>query len=169
MSSEPQPLPPDPEEAPLSLDDAPPGGSFFDKVGPHAPMILLASSVVGLISIFLPLQSISVPGLSANSPNVFLPWQGKLCLVGYLALGALGGLVLGKVIVLQKPYGLGALITAGVVLLLALWILFAVSRSGGGIPGLVEVSTGVGCYINLLAALAVTGAAVIVAKTAKVF
>ncbi len=126
------------------------GGAFLDQIGPHASKILIGAAVLGLISIFIPLASFM--GISISLLD---SWQGKVCLAGYIGIGALGGVMLAQAPILNKNLVFGALGAGGLVLLLALWVLFQVAAFA--------------TVLNLLACLVAVGASVILAKQAKVF
>src|SRR5262245_17060520 len=83
---------PDPTPAPPTPPHVP-GGSLLDKLAPHALYILIGAAAVGLISCFLPAVSISAGGFSASASAVQF-WHGKLCLVAYIGVGVMAGLML---------------------------------------------------------------------------
>ena len=134
------------------------------KAGPLAPMILLAAAGLGLVAMFLPAVTVSVLGTS-QSLAVFRDWRGKLDLLGYVAVAVMAATMLKSS---SPPKGrvLACLIIAGVALLLAVWLPLSV----GGMKSLgsaVSVSTGIGCYANILAAVAMAAGAAVLAKREK--
>jgi len=144
---------------------------WLEKAGPHAPKILLGAAAMGLISLFLPAVTVSFLGTS-QSVNGFSAWQGKLGLVAYLGVGVLAGLILKKDFAPVRNQLLACLITAGVALVLAVWLMLAVGRApvSAGLPDVgLSVSTGFGAYLNILASLVLVGGATIQAKRAKLF
>jgi len=140
------------------------GQSFVEKFGPHAPKILLGAAVLGLISVFLPAVTISIFGHS-ESVSVFRDWRGKFCLVGYVAVGVMAGMMLKGELATARTKVLACLISAGVVLVLAIWLPLAISSVTFGDA----VQTGFGNYVNIIAALILAGGAALQAKRAGVF
>jgi hypothetical protein len=158
----------DPPSAP------PPAASPMAKLAPLAPQILIGSAVVGLISCFLPAVTVSVLGVS-KSVAVFEDWRGKLGLVAYVGVGVMAFQMMTKKVA-PRPQLLAVLITSGVAVLLALMLLVSVgnatgSAGGGPAAELLKsgVKTGIGCYLDLLASLAMAGGAVVLAKQEKLF
>lgn len=175
MAGEPDPaLPAEPTPP---APPGPAGGSFLDKVGPHALKIMLGAAVVGAISCFLPamtssvdasLESLGVGVRGGSSPGPWKDWRGTICLLGYIGIAVMAGMMLQKQLPYAKQLTLASLITAGVVALMAFLFLLAISNSS--VSGLgISVSTGIGTYLNFLAALVVVAGAVIQAKRAKLF
>ena len=153
MASAPDPTPPAPPTPPVPPPA--PSGSVFDQMAPHATKIMLGAAVLGVICAFLPL--VSFLGVSAA---VFRATEGTIGLIGYVAVGVLAGLMLQNPnLPSAKQLSLAALITAGVVALLALILLIRV----------IGEAAGIGAYLNVLAALALVAGAVVQAKKAKVF
>jgi len=155
----------------LESSQAPSEQSFAEKVGPHATKVMLGAAVVGLIAVLLPAATISILGGSVSAKGVDST-QGKLALVAYIAVGIMAGLLLRTPdLSSAKNLSLACLCTAGVAALMALWLLIDVGRSAGAaVPGMgVEVKTGIGAYLNVLASLALVTGAVFQAKKEKVF
>jgi hypothetical protein len=142
---------------------AAPGQSLVEKAGPHAPKIMLGAAVLGLVAVFLPAVTVTISALNVSeSVSVVQDWRGKLCLVAYVGVGVLAGLMLKEA---SRPKALAALIAAGVAVLLAVWLLLSVGSVGLG----AAVKTGFGVYVNILAAAALTAGAALQAKRAGVF
>jgi hypothetical protein len=132
-----------------------PGASFLDTIKPHALKIAAGASGVGVIATFLPLVSLGFLSIA-----VIDAWQGVLCLIGYVGVGVMAGLILLKKVPSARPLVLASLITAGVVALLATWLFLRFLFS--------EVSPGFGAFLNFLAALVLAAAAVLEAKKEKI-
>jgi len=146
----------------------PSGASPLAKLFPLAPQILIGAAVVGAISVFLPGISISIPmvGLS-ESKMVVNNWRGIGGLLAYIAVGVVAFQMMSKKVAPRKQV-LGVLIASGVAALLAVLYLAAVSDASGGAFGS-AVKTGIGAYLNLIAAIALIGGAVVLAKREKLF
>jgi hypothetical protein len=147
--TEPTPATPVPPPVPVAAP------RLLDAIKPHALKIAAGASAVGLISTFLPLVS-----LGFLSVAVVDAWQGVLCLLGYVGVGVLAGLILLKKVPSARPLVLASLITAGVVTLLASWVFLRVLFS--------ELSPGFGAFLNFLAAFVVAAAVVLEAKKEKI-
>jgi hypothetical protein len=130
--------------------------------------------VLGILATFLPLISVSMNlgGLKASqSALVVQDWRGVICLLGYGAAVAL-------VFFLYPPSGQvkrelvwAALGVGGLVSLLALWlVMLACSGSTSvAVLGSFSVSPGIGAFLNVLSAAAVTAGGVLKAREAKLF
>lgn len=143
--------------------------TLVEKVGPHATKIMLGAAVVGLVSVLLPAVMIEGEKLAVTTRGVE-GLQGKLGLLCYLAVGVMTGLMLRKPdMPSAKNLSLGCLCCAGVTALMALWLLIDIGRapkiSGFGI----EIKTGIGPYLNILASLVLAAGSVFQAKKEKVF
>lgn len=136
--------------------------SLVDKIAPHAPKILLGACDLGLISVFLPLATLSFGDFS-TSFSVVQDWRGKLGLVAYVGVGVMAGMMLNNELAGKRSQILACFIATGVAALLAVWLMFSVSGLGVG-----TVSTGFGAFVNILAALAATGASAVLAKRAQI-
>jgi hypothetical protein len=147
--TEPTPTSPTPPPVPVAAPQ------LLEAIKPHALKIALGASGVGLISTFLPLVS-----LGFLSVAVIDAWQGVLCLLGYVGVGVMAGLILLKKVPSARPLVLASVITAGVVALMASWMFLRLLFS--------EVSPGFGAFLNFLTALVVTAATVLEAKKEKI-
>ena len=135
-----------------------PTNDLVAKYGPTAPTVLLGAAAVGLISCFLPAVTVSVPSLGvSDSFAVFQDWRGKLCFVGYIAAGVMAFRMLKNTP--AKNEVLGSLITAGVVVLIAVWLLDN-ARHQSSFAAL-AASIGIGCYLNALAGIVLAGGAAV--------
>jgi peptidoglycan/LPS O-acetylase OafA/YrhL len=153
MAEEPAPTPP--AEPTPPAPPAAPGGSLLDQMAPHATKIMLGAAVLGVICAFLPLVS-----FLGTSAAVFRATEGTIGLIGYVGVGVLAGLMLQNPnLPSAKQLSLAALITAGVVALLAIILLIRV----------IGEAAGIGAYLNVLAALALVAGAVVQAKKVKLF
>lgn len=152
---------------------SPPAESPMAKLAPLAPQIMIGAAVVGLISCFLPAITVSVLGIS-KSVAVFEDWRGKLGLVAYIGVGVMAFQMMTKKAAPRNQL-LAALVTSAVAALLAVMLIVSVGNATGSVNGpgaeLLKsgVKTGIGCYLNLLAAVVMTGGAVLVAKQEKLF
>lgn len=149
------------------------GQSLIEKVGPHATKVMIGAAAVGLVAAFLPAVTVTMSFLgttASESAAVWRDWRGKLDILGYVGVGVMAGMMLRRPdLASAKRLALACLITSGVVLLLAVWLPLSIS-GGGDIPkDLARVSIGFGCYLNILAALALAGASALQAKRAGVF
>ena len=135
------------------------GTSLVDKIGPHAPKILIGGAVLGLISVFLPAVTVSFLGFS-ETISVVRDWRGKLCLVGYISVGVMAAMMLKGDLATARKKVLACLITSGVVLLLAIWLPLTLSN----ITAADVVKTGSGIYVNIVAAAVLSGGAALQAK-----
>jgi hypothetical protein len=138
------------------------GDPFLEKVGPHAPKIMLAACALGLIAAFLPAVTVSLLGVS-ESVAVWRDWRGKLALLGYVGVGVMAARMLRRELP-DRVQVLACAITAGVVMLLALWLPLSIRGSELGSA----VSMGIGVYINILAGLGLAAGAVLQARRSKV-
>ena len=136
---------------------------FLEKVGPHAPKIMLVACALGLIAAFLPAVTVSLLGVS-ESVAVWRDWRGKLALVGYAGVGVMACLMLKREFADRRQV-IACAIAAGAVLLLALWLPLNIRGSGLGSA----VSMGIGVYVNMLAGLGLAGGAAIQARRSKAF
>lgn len=140
------------------------GSSLIEQFGPHAPKIMLGAAVLGLIAVFLPAVTVTLFGYS-ETISVVRDWRGKLGLVGYVAVGVMAGMMLkSDDLAAARKKVLACLITAGVCLLLAIWLPLTVSN----IASADVVKVGYGNYVNIFAALVLTGGAALQAKRAGV-
>lgn len=140
--------------------------------------LLAIGGLVGVLAVFLPLMSLSIQLQTPGGANLFggkggvnLPavstshsvlvvgdWRGTLCLVGYLAALALAFVLYPPGGLSQKTLGWAGAGVGALIALLALWLLVsALSGSSGlaGFGGTLQVSVGVGAFLNLLAGAAV--------------
>lgn len=140
-----------------------PGVSLLDKVSPHAPKVVVGAAVLGLIAVFLPAATVSLLGQS-ESVSVLADWRGRLGLLGYLVVGVMTGQALKKGAAMPRAQVRACLIIAGGVAGLAVWLLLVVGTSGFG----AAVTTGLGCYVNALAGLALAAGAALQARRAGV-
>jgi hypothetical protein len=119
----------------------------------------MISAIVGVISTFLPLITISIGGRSVSA-SVLQDTRGVLCLLCYAAIIALS-FFLYQQSSAQNQRGLlyGVLAAAGVAILLALLLLIDAMR----------VSVGIGTILNFLAAIGVGVGAFMKAKEDRLF
>lgn len=146
--------------------------SLIDTVGPHATKVMLGAAAVGLIAAFLPAVAVTISvfgSTTTESLAVWRDWRGKLDLLAYIAVGVMAGWTLRKPDRPVKKLALACLITAGVALLLAAWLPLSISGNTGVAKELASISIGLGCYVNVLAALALAVGAALQAKRADVF
>lgn len=137
--------------------ELPPAASPLAKAEAVADKAMMAAGAFGVVSVFFPALTLG----AFLSVAVVGDWRGKLCLLGYLAVGVLGFL-LGRRAAAARGRVLAALATAAVVLLLAVWLLVVVTGAGVG-------SVGIGVYLNLAAAMLLVAAAALKAKQARLF
>jgi hypothetical protein len=158
-----------------------PLAAWYGRLGLSGKILGIAA-LVGIIATFLPSLTVSVdvpalkgvataPGVNTSrSVMVLDDWRGKIELVGFIGALALA-------FVLYPPNGLAqnqkplcwvGVGVGGTLALLALWLLIAVMTAGGGIDmgalGSVKSSAGLGAYVTLLAALAVSAGAFLKAR-----
>jgi hypothetical protein len=136
--------------------------------------LLAIGGLVGVIAVFLPLLSMSMqmPALGANvgkaavnlpavassqSVMVLRDWRGVLCLLGYLAAGALAFVLYPPNGLRQKALGWAGLGVGAFISLLALWLLVLALNGSGGAMGFggLQITVGIGAILNLLAGAAV--------------
>ena len=137
--------------------------SFMEKVGPHAPKVMLAACAFGLLAAFLPAVKVTILEQS-QSFAVWRDWRGKLALLGYVGVAVMAVLMMKHAVASRKQV-IACVATAGVVVLAALWLPLSIGSAGFG-PA---VSMGVGVYVNILAAVALATGAAIQAKRSKLF
>jgi hypothetical protein len=137
--------------------------SFMEKVGPHAPKVMLAACAFGLLAVFLPAVKVTILEQS-QTLAVWRDWRGKLALLGYAGVAVMAVMML-KHAVASRKQAIACAATAGVVLLAALWLPLSIGSAGFGSA----VSMGVGVYVNILAAAALATGAAIQAKRSKLF
>lgn len=180
MSNEPVPVP-----ASNSLQP------WFSRLG-LSGMLLLFGGVAGLISMALPLISVSMEmgsgmgnamemlggkaagmGMNFNvskSVKVIENWRGVICLLGYL-----GAIVLSFVLFQVKPVNprtlfWSGLAVGGLITLFAVWLLILsmdTGKIGAQGVGMIKASMGLGVFLNLLAGLAVLAGGFMKAKEEK--
>jgi hypothetical protein len=138
--------------------------STVEKLGGYAPVVMLGACALGLVSLFLPAVTVSFLGLS-ESVAVFRDWRGKLALLGYVGVAVMAGRMM-RDTESPKQQVTACLTLAAVVALLAIWLPLSVSSGGGTLAS--AIKTGIGCYVNIAAALAMVGGAVVLAKREKV-
>lgn len=147
--------------------------SLIERVGPHATKIMVGVAVVGLVSVFLPAVTVTISFLGSStteSLGVWRDWRGKLDLLAYIAVAVMAGMMIRKPNTpAAKKLALPCLITSGVALLLAVWLPLSISGSGGISKELASISIGLGCYLNILASLALAAGAALQAKRTNVF
>jgi hypothetical protein len=140
------------------------------KVGPHATKAVLGAAALGLVAAFLPAVTMTFKlfgSTVSETLGVWQDWRGKLALLAYLGVGAMAGLMLWKPGGPARKLSLACLVTSGVAVLLAVWLPLSI---GGGIdPELGGITVGVGCYVNVLASLALAAGSALQAKRANVF
>ena len=141
------------------VDHPPSAPSPLSKAEAVSGKIMVASGAFGVVCAFLPAFTLG----AVVSIAVARDWRGKLCLLGYVAVAVLG-VLLGRVpdARLARTKARAALVTAGVVVLMAVWLLIVVS-------GVESVSVGSGAYLNVAASLALAGGAALKAKQARLF
>jgi hypothetical protein len=139
------------------------GESFIEKVGPHAPKVMLAACVFGLFAMFLPAVKLTILEQS-QSIAVWQDWRGKLALLGYIGVAVMAAMMLKDAIATRRQV-IGCAATAGAVLLCAVWLPLSITTAGFGS----SVSLGVGVYVNILAAVGLATAVAIQAKRSKLF
>jgi hypothetical protein len=147
--------------------------ALVERLGPHATKVMVGAAAVGVVAAFLPAVSMTLTFLgttTSESVGVWRDWRGKLDLLAYLGVGVIA------VTMIRKPnapagkkLALASLIAAGVAVLAAVWLPLSV-RGGIDIPNdLGSISIGFGCYLNVLAALALAAGSALQAKRANVF
>jgi hypothetical protein len=137
--------------------------SFIEKVGPHAPKVMLAACAFGLLAMFLPAVRVTILEPS-QSVAVWRDWRGKLALLGYIGVAVMAVMMLKHAMASRKQV-IACAATAGVVLLTALWLPLSITTAGLGSA----VSLGIGVYVNILAAVAMATGAAIQVKQSKLF
>jgi hypothetical protein len=139
------------------------GESFIERVGPHAPKVMLAACAFGLFAMFLPAVKVTILEQS-QSFAVWGDWRGKLALLGYVGVAVMAVMMLKHAVATRKQV-IACAATAGVVLLAALWLPLSITSAGFGS----SVSLGIGVYVNILSAVAMGTGAAIQAKRSKLF
>ena len=154
--------------SPAQLTPAPavqPLAAWFARLGVSGKILGIAA-VVGIIGTFLPAMTVDAPAfkglgktgasLGINSPMVLDDWRGKLGILGFVT-------ALVFVFVLYPPRGLVqkslcwvAVGVGALVSVLQLWLLIAAINAGDLSVLGIKVSPGVGVFVTLLAAVAVT-------------
>jgi hypothetical protein len=152
--------------------------------------LLAIGGLVGVIAVFLPLLSMSMqvqmpegakllggksgvnlPAVSSSqSVMVVSNWRGVLCLLGYLAALALAIVLYPTNGLAQKALGWAGAGVAGVVALLALWLLILAFNGSAGMTGFggsFQVTVGIGAILNMLAAAAVAAGGFLKAREEK--
>src|SRR5262245_45906743 len=104
--------------------------SFIEKVGPHAPKVMLAACAFGLLAMFLPAVKLSVLGQS-QSFVVWADWRGKLAMLGYIGVAVMAVMMLKDALASRREV-IGCAATAGVVLLAAVWLPLSIMSAGFG-------------------------------------
>ncbi|HUR53189.1 MAG TPA: hypothetical protein VMZ71_03605 [Gemmataceae bacterium] len=145
------------------------GASDVAQYGALAPQILIGAAVIGILSVFLPGIVVSQPaeGVSVSRMPVN-DWRGIGCLIAYIGVGVVAAQMLSKKVSPPREQLIGVLIGAGLAAVFAVLFLVAVSNASGSFVDS-AVKTGIGAYLNLTAAVAAIGGAVILAKREKAF
>jgi hypothetical protein len=160
------------------MNDSPspqPSDSFVARLG-KSGLLMGIGAVIGVISVFLPLVSMSVDmGGMMNfrgSAMVIDDWRGKAGIAGYIAAIVLTILLFPPQGRPKKELSAAAIGVGVAVALLALWLLAAALNSGGADLmgfGNARVGVGIGAIINLLAGAAVLAGAVLKAREERLF
>jgi hypothetical protein len=148
--------------------------------------ILAIGGLVGVLAVFLPLLSMSMPTLagtsgfggkgavnvqvvsSSQSVMVVRDWRGVLCLLGYLAALALAFVLYPPNGLSQKALGWAGVGVGAFIALLALWLLISALSGSGGFLGM-RITVGIGAILNFLAAGAVAAGGFLKAREEKLF
>ena len=149
----------------VSLAQAGTEMSAVEKLGAHAPKIMLGACALGLVSLFLPAVTVSFLGIS-ESIAVFRDWRGKLGLIGYTAAAVMAARML-KNTPVSKQKVMACLGVAAAVALLAVWLPLSIKSGSGALASAIKM--GVGCYVNIAAALVLAAGAAALAKREKLF
>ncbi len=139
--------------------------------------LFVAGGLVGLIAAFLPLVSFSAEMMGFMRANQTLmvvnDWRGTVSLIGYLAALAFAWLLYPPRQSPAKPIAWTATGIGGVVLVLGIWLLINTfrSRGGGDMMGMgsVNLTMGIGSFVNLVAAGAVASAAMLKGREEGLF
>ena len=126
-----------------------------------------------MVAALLPAVTVTISFLGSTTSEslaVWRDWRGKLDVLGYAGVGVMAGLMLRRPdMPAARKLATACLIAAGAALLLASWLPLSI-RGGSDIPEeFGGVSIGVGCYLNILASLALAAGAALQAKRANVF
>jgi hypothetical protein len=143
--------------------------------------LFMAGGLIGLIAAFLPLASFSKeikdPGAMVRFNQTLMVvdvWRGKVSLIGYLAALAFAWLLYPPKRSPAKPMTWTAAGVGGVVLLLGIWLLIDILRARGGGDmigwmGSVNLTMGIGSFVNFVAAGAVAIAAALKGREEGLF
>lgn len=149
----------------------PPLNQWFNRLG-LSGKLMAGGGLGGLISAFLPAVSVSVSNAIAGlsgSAMVIQSWPGRIGLICSAAALVLSWLLYqGKAI--NKNMLWAAVGVGGVSGLCAIWLLFDVMRSTGGVNMMgsgVSVSPSIGAFTNLAAGLATAAGGFLKAREEK--
>lgn len=147
--------------------------TLVETVGPHAAKVMAAAAAVGLVAVLLPAATLTITlfgTTTSESLAVYRDWRGKLDVIGYIGVGVMAGLLLRTPDApAAKKLSTACLVTAGLALLLAVWLPLSI-RGGSDVPAeLGRISVGFGCYLNILASLALAAGAALQARRTNVF
>jgi hypothetical protein len=174
MATDLPPLPPSTPPEPFNF------GQWFARLG-ISGKLLLFGAVAGIISCMLPAFTVSVSGGFAaigggnvrRSTLVVEDWRGIVGLLGFVGAILFCFLLYSPKGLPNKalawvPIGIGV-----VVVLMSLLLLMAALRGSqsAGIPGVAEISAspGIGSFLYLITAIAITAGGVLKAKEERLF
>ncbi|VTR98870.1 unnamed protein product [Gemmata massiliana] len=144
--------------------------TLLDQVSLHATKIMIGAAVVGLISAFLPAVTVTLSFLgktATESLAVWRDWRGKFDVLAYISVGVMAALML-KNMANPKKLAIACVVASGVSVLLAVWLPLSI-RGGSDVKGLAEISTGIGCYLNIFASIVLATSAALQAKRVRAF
>ena len=140
--------------------------------------LLGLGALVGILAAFLPAYSDTLAVAKEDAGVVIFQswmvlsdWRGLLCFLGYLGTIALVWGMYVTPVETGKPSSIlyTTLGVAAVVLVCSVLLLAVVLRGAGGVPGVVNVSVGLGTFLNCVAAISLAGGAALRAHEEKVF
>jgi hypothetical protein len=146
-------------------------GPWFARLGVSGK-ILAIGAVLGFLTCFLPLISVSVDvgvARASHSALVVQDWRGVICLLGYGGAAALVFFLYAPNGLVQKNLAWAAVGVGALLSLLALWLLIlAISGSGSlAVIGRLHVSPGIGAFFNVLTSAAVAAGGFLKAREEK--
>jgi hypothetical protein len=154
---------------PSHTPSPPPLTRWFNRLGVSGKLLVIGGAV-GVIAAFLPFFSSSASGSGMRfsfSAMMIDPWQGKVCLAGYIAVIIMAWLLYVPAGVINKNLVWGLVGIAGLIAILSLWMFISVMRAGSTSGFGVSVGPGFGVFVNAGAAIAVTCGAFLKAREEK--